>query len=258
MTICSVIHAIEEFAPRALQESYDNAGLQAGDATNSCSGALLTLDITEQTVREAEECGCNLIISHHPLLFKGVKTISPATPVGRILMEAIRRNITLYSAHTNLDNAHGGVSHRMAQKLGLTDVTVLQPQADGISGSGCVGQVMPTTLADMIKRVKEAFGCQAVRYCGNEEAVVKKVALCGGSGAFLIEEAVAAAAQLYITGDVKYHDFTGVAHQIAVIDAGHYETEQCVKEIFSSLLVQRFPDLKVVISATDKNVIKYK
>lgn len=86
MTICSVIHAIEEFAPRALQESYDNAGLQAGDATNSCSGALLTLDITEQTVREAEECGCNLIISHHPLLFKGVKTISPATPVGRILM----------------------------------------------------------------------------------------------------------------------------------------------------------------------------
>ena len=101
MNIRSVINAIEDFAPRALQESYDNAGLQAGDATNICTGVLLTLDVNENTVTEAKEYGLNCIISHHPLLFKGIKSISPDTPTGRILIDAISNGITIYSAHTS-------------------------------------------------------------------------------------------------------------------------------------------------------------
>ena len=129
MNIRSVINAIEDFAPRALQESYDNAGLQAGDATNICTGVLLTLDVNENTVTEAKEYGLNCIISHHPLLFKGIKSISPDTPTGRILIDAISNGITIYSAHTNLDNARFGVSNRMAQMLGLSGIRTLQPQS---------------------------------------------------------------------------------------------------------------------------------
>ena len=126
MDIRCVINAIEAFAPRALQESYDNSGLQAGDVTKDCKGVLLTLDVSEQTVEEAASLGCNLIISHHPLLFKGIKTLTPASSTGRILISAVKNDIAIYSAHTNLDNARRGVSARMAAKLGMTDVEVLR------------------------------------------------------------------------------------------------------------------------------------
>ena len=128
MEIRCILNAIEEFAPRALQEGYDNAGLQAGDAANDCTGVLLTLDVSERTVEEAAGRNCNLIISHHPLLFKGIKSIALSTAKGRILMRALCEGITLYAAHTNLDNARGGVSFRMAEMMGLKNIRTLCPQ----------------------------------------------------------------------------------------------------------------------------------
>ena len=128
MKIRYILNAIEAFAPRALQENYDNAGLQVGDAANDCVGVLLTLDVTEQTVDEAKESNCNLIISHHPLLFKGIKSVTPSTETGRIITKALNYGIAIYSAHTNLDNATDGVSFRMAKMAGLENVKVLVPQ----------------------------------------------------------------------------------------------------------------------------------
>ena len=159
MNIRSVINAIEDFAPRALQESYDNAGLQAGDATNICTGVLLTLDVNENTVTEAKEYGLNCIISHHPLLFKGIKSISPDTPTGRILIDAISNGITIYSAHTNLDNARFGVSNRMAQMLGLSGIRTLQPQsATLVKLAVCV----PEAHADKVRDAMADAGAGAI------------------------------------------------------------------------------------------------
>ena len=158
MNIRSVINAIEDFAPRALQESYDNAGLQAGDATNICTGVLLTLDVNENTVTEAKEYGLNCIISHHPLLFKGIKSISPDTPTGRILIDAISNGITIYSAHTNLDNARFGVSNRMAQMLGLSGIRTLQPQSATLVK---LAVFVPETHADKVRDAMADAGAGA-------------------------------------------------------------------------------------------------
>ena len=159
MNIRSVINAIEDFAPRALQESYDNAGLQAGDATNICTGVLLTLDVNENTVTEAKEYGLNCIISHHPLLFKGIKSISPDTPTGRILIDAISNGITIYSAHTNLDNARFGVSNRMAQMLGLSGIRTLQPQSATLVK---LAVFVPEAHADKVRDAMADAGAGAI------------------------------------------------------------------------------------------------
>lgn len=362
MRIRSVLDAIESLAHRTLQESYDNSGLQAGDVALDCSGVLLTLDVTEKTVDEAIERNLNLIISHHPLLFKPVKQISPDSAVGRILIKAIRHGIAIYSAHTSLDNAWGGVSHRMAQLLGMTDISVLEPQsatlakvvvfvptdyvdavanamfaagaghigdydscsyrmqgtgsfraldaaqpfvgnigevhcepetrieviarrsnvdrivsamlkvhpyeepafdiialdnADKRAGSGVVGNIDCCTLAELLTRLKDRFNVAAIRYAGDSNGKVRRVALCGGSGAFLISDAIAAGADIYVTGDLKYHDFTTFADRIALADIGHYESEQCAKQILADIISNKFPDMPVRMAASDTNTIKY-
>ncbi len=362
MNVRCILYAIEEFAPWALQESYDNAGLQTGDDANDCTGVLLTLDVTERTVAEAVEGGFNLIISHHPLLFKGVKSITPSTATGRNLMKAISNGISIYAAHTNLDNARGGVSFRMAEKVGARNLRVLQPQqgrlsklvvfvpsgyadavskalfdngagcignydscsytmegegsfragdssnpfvgahgelhrgperrieviiptwrvgravsamvaahpyeepaydviplanADRYAGSGVIGDIDPINYGVFIERLKSAYGTPCVRCSGRLDSTVSRGAFCGGSGAFLVEDAIAAGADAYVTGDVKYHDFTGAAGRIRIADVGHYESEQCAKEIFSEIIRAKFPNLRIVYSTTDINPINY-
>lgn len=362
MNIRSVINAIEEFAPRALQEPYDNSGLQAGDAAEDCTGALLTLDVSEQTVAEAGERGCNLILSHHPLLFKGLKSVTSDASAGRILTEAIRKGIAVYSAHTSLDNARHGVSARMAEKIGLTGVEVLRPQTgtlaklavfvpdthadavkkaiadagageigdydrccysmrgtgsfrakpganpfaghvgeihdepetkieaimpkhltwkvvaamitahpyeepafdifpldnvDRYAGSGAVGDIRPVSAADFLVKLKAAFRCPSIRYCGDPAATIRRVALCGGSGAPFIGDAIARRADIFVTGDVKYHDFTENASRIMIADIGHYESEQCAKEILADIVRRNCPDIPVFFAETDRNTIKY-
>ena len=362
MKIRYILNAIEAFAPRALQENYDNAGLQVGDAANDCVGVLLTLDVTEQTVDEAKESNCNLIISHHPLLFKGIKSVTPSTETGRIITKALNYGIAIYSAHTNLDNATDGVSFRMAKMAGLENVKVLVPQkgtlakvvafvpeeyekavlnalyengagnignydscsyimegtgtfrpkegatpfsgrkgelhhgrekrieviipiwkagkaieamlaahpyeepaydiiplanSDNYNGSGIIGDIEPTSLGDFLQLLKSTFGIHTIRYSGNPSSIIRRVAMCGGSGAPMASDAIAAGADVYVSGDFKYHDFTTYRGIISLADIGHYESEQCAKSILRDIIAGKFPDIPVTFSKTDINTINY-
>lgn len=250
--------AIEEFAPRHLQESYDNAGLQVGDPEGSVTGVLLCLDVTEEILKEAEARECNLIVSHHPLIFKGLKDLTGVNPTQRIVIEAIKRGISIYSAHTNLDSAWDGVSHEMARRLNITEISVLEPQpSDPRNGLGVVGNISPTPKIEFLRKIKETFKVQALRYSTQSPAlVIRKVALCGGAGASLISSSVARKADILITGDVRYHDFTTYGHEIIIADIGHYESELCSREILFRIIHGSFPDLGVYFSETETNPIK--
>lgn len=250
--------AIEEFAPRNLQESYDNAGLQVGNPDSEVTAVLLCLDVTEEILSEALSRECNLIVSHHPLIFRGLKDLTGSNPTQRIVMEAIRKGISIYSAHTNLDSTWDGVSHEMARRLNITEISVLEPQpSNPRTGLGVVGNITPTPKIEFLRKIKDTFKVQALRYSSQSPAlVIRKVALCGGAGASLIEAAVARKADILITGDVKYHDFTTFGHEIIIADIGHFESELCSREILFRIIHGSFPDLETYFSETETNPIK--
>lgn len=253
-----IAEVIEGFAPKALQESYDNAGLQVGDPDMNVSAALLCLDVTEDILNEAIRRNCNLIISHHPLIFHGLKQVAGYDATQRIVIKAIRENIAIYSAHTNLDSAWNGVSHEIAATLGLSNLQVLEPRADNQeTGLGVVGTCTPTPKLEFLRKVKEAFNVKALRFSDNSpQLVVRKAAVCGGSGASLIRNAIDAGADIFITGDVKYHDFTSFGQSIILADIGHYESEICSGKIFFRLLRENFPDIVLYFSDSQKNPIQ--
>jgi len=259
MIISDIIAALERVAPLDLQEGYDNAGLQIGNASAQCSGALLCVDITPAVVEEASEKGCNLIISHHPLFFKGVKKLTGATIQQEAAIAAIKNDIAVYSAHTNLDNAPEGVSRVFAEMLGLSDISQLIPHlpASG-SGAGAIGNLPHgITASQLVERVKKACNSPIARCTTPPEGSLNRIALCGGSGGSFIQEAIAAGAQAYITSDVRYHDFVDFASKIFLIDIGHYESEKCTKDIFYHIVSKIFPNFALYYSEKEKNPINY-
>lgn len=245
-----IASAIEAFAPLPLQEDYDNAGLQVGLPDRIVNAVMLCLDVTEDVLSEAIRRKCDMIVSHHPLIFRGLKSLTGADETQRIAMRALAEGVAIYAAHTNLDSAWNGVSHEMAHMLGLTDIRVLEPHADNPrAGLGVIGNVVPTPKIEFLRNVKEKFGVKALRYSSQTpKIVVKRVALCGGSGASLIKNALTAGADVYITGDVKYHDFTTYGQDLLIADIGHYESELCSMKIFSRIIRQQYPDLVVYFS----------
>lgn len=255
--VSDIAAAIEEFAPKSLQESYDNTGLQVGDPQMGVTAALLCLDITEEILDEAIQRQCNLVITHHPLIFHGLKEITGRTAIERIVVKAIRNNIAIYSAHTNLDSAWEGVSHEMAHMLDIRDLQVLEPKDfEGNTGLGVIGNVKPTPKLEFLRKVKETFGVKALRFSEQSpQLVVKRVALCGGAGASLIGDAVKTGADAIITGDVKYHDFTAYGLDIIIADIGHYESELCACKIFSRIIRDKYPDCLLYFSEMETNPI---
>ena len=187
-----ISNAIENFAPIRLQEDYDNAGLQVGDPDMEVSAVLLCLDVTEEILQEAIERSCNMIISHHPLIFRGLKNVTGKDPIQRIVIEALRNNVAIYSAHTNLDSAREGVSHEIGNILNLSDMKVLDPKPDDPSvGIGVIGDMKPTPKLEFLRRLKEKFNVKALKYSAHSpKLVIKRPAVCGGSGAFLIKTAI--------------------------------------------------------------------
>ena len=199
---------------------------------------LLTVDVSEAVVREAIKEGCDLIISHHPLLFHGLKHLTGSTPQERCVAMAVKHDIAIYSAHTSLDNALHGVSGRMAEKLGISEYKILVPQADNSRvGLGVIG-VLPVAmpLQAWLEHVREVFGATYVRYTTGKTEQIQRVALCGGAGAGFMQEAIAAGADTYLSADMKYHEMQAAAGQIVAVDIDHWISEQVTRELFAEML----------------------
>ncbi|TAH02482.1 MAG: Nif3-like dinuclear metal center hexameric protein [Sphingobacteriales bacterium] len=261
MTIGSIINVLETVAPPSLQESYDNVGLLIGTSADPCTGVLVTLDVTEAVVDEAVAKKANLIVAHHPLIFGGLKRISPNDHVGATVIRAIRDGIAVYAIHTNLDNVLEGVNGMMAEKLGLIHTKVLVPKlgivGEGI-GSGAIGEWEVTkSPEEALNLVKERFGLRVIRHTPFLQRPVKRVALCGGAGSFLISNALHAGADLYITADVKYHEFFGAEGRMILADIGHFESEQFTSDLLFGRLREKFPNFAVLKSTVETNPIKY-
>ena len=255
-----MLSALERFAPLPLQESWDNAGLQVGLTETEVSGALLCLDVNEKIVDEAIQKGCNLIVSHHPLLFRGLKTISDLTDVQRTVMKAIVNHIAVISMHTNMDNAKDGVNFRIASKLGLQNIRFfVSKNVDGIeAGSGVIGELAePMAADDFVLKVKKAFQVECAMCNELLRRPVRTVAICGGAGDFLLDDALKAGADAFITGEMHYHQYFGYEQQIQICVIGHYQSEQYTAEIFEEIIREACPGVKTIIAETNTNPILY-
>jgi dinuclear metal center YbgI/SA1388 family protein len=362
MEVKSIAQIIESFAPLALQESYDNAGLLVGNPDMLTTGALLCIDVTEAVIDEAIALNVNLVISHHPLIFNGLKKITGQNEVQRCVIKAIKHDIAIYAAHTNIDNVIEGVNGRIADKIGLIKRTVLQPKQNLLklvtfipklhvqrvreaifeAGAGTIGNydscsfnaegygsfranenakpfvgetdkihyeeevkievILPDYLSDkvlisMIKahpyeepaydiiplrnrfdnvgsgivgelsdsideevflqQLKTIFGIKTIRHTALRGKPISKVAICGGSGSFLIPDAIKSKADIFISGDIKYHEFFQSENKIIIADVGHFETEQFTKDIFCDIIQKKLPTFAVHISKINTNPIIY-
>ena len=252
--------ALEQFAPLPLQESWDNAGLQVGLTEAEVSGALLCLDVNEQIVDEAIAKGCNLIVSHHPLLFRGLKQVSGANYVQRCVIKAIKNDIVVVSMHTNMDNAKYGVNWKIAEKLGLADVNFFAAKSvDGIeAGSGVVGSLSNAMAADeFILMVKKRFGVECAMCNQLLQRPIRKVAICGGAGDFLLDDAVSVGADAFITGEMHYHQYFDYEQKIQICVIGHYQSEQYTAEVFRDIIQKECPGVRTEIAETCTNPILY-
>ncbi|MDE5561887.1 MAG: Nif3-like dinuclear metal center hexameric protein [Bacteroidaceae bacterium] len=246
-----VIDALEHFAPLPLQESYDNAGLQTGLTEAEVSGALLCLDVTEEVMREAVELGCNLIVSHHPVLFRGLRQVSDATQVQRVVRMAVQNDIAIYSAHTNLDKAEDGVNYKIAERLGLIDVTP-------IGQCGVMGYLSaPMDSRFFLDKVKEVFHCACLMHNSVLPRPVQSVAVCGGAGEDLLGEALAQEADAFLTGEMRYHTCMGHDEEILICVLGHYESERYTVELLEDILAVEFPHMPLYKTEINTNPIHY-
>ena len=260
MKIREIIGALEEFAPLSLQDSYDNAGLQIGLTEDAeATGALLCLDVTEDVLDEAVRRGCNMVVSHHPLLFRPCKSITGADYIERCIIKAIKNDIAIYSAHTNLDNAKDGVNYRIAHKLGLTDIEILDPKNnDKSAGAGIIGHLAePMKKEDFIAHVKKVFNANCVRFNSWTGRKVFRIALCGGSGAFLMSKAASAGVDAFLTGEVGYHRFFGHENELLLLELGHFESEQYTLEILREVIERTAPNLPIFDTEIETNPINY-
>ena len=256
MLLRAIINSIESVAPRSAQEEWDNSGMQVGDTGRDIQSVLLTTDITEAVVTEAIERGCQLIISHHPLLFHGLKQVCGQTPQARVVEMAIKHNIAIYSAHTSLDSVIGGINTRLADKLGITDYKILIPSnPEGTRGLGVLGKLGNLmAYSDFIARVHDTLDCTYVRYTRPRTEKIQTIALCGGSGAEFIESAIEQGADVYLTADCKYHEFQDAEGRIGLIDIDHWCSEHHAREIFKDILAPL--GVTCIISTNDKTPIQ--
>lgn len=363
MKVKDITQYLESLAPRSYQESYDNSGLLTGEPSQEVTGILVTLDCTEDVVQEAIDRGMNMIVAHHPIIFKGLKKLTGSNYVERTVIKAIRHNIALYAIHTNLDNVHTGVNKKIAEKIGLKNLEILVPKKDTLlklvtfiphaqaetvlkalheAGAGQIGDYkncsfsvegtgtfMPTGDADpkigsidkqesvkeiraevlfpahleapilgalrkvhpyeevayyvsrlenenqevgsgmvgeleapaepieFLKRLKSSMNLNTVRHTRLPDKKVRKVAICGGAGSFLLPHAIRSGADFLVTADFKYHEFFDADGKITVADIGHYESEVFTKELIIELLKEKFPTFAVNFSTTDTNPIRY-
>ena len=256
MKVKDIIGAVEEFAPACVQEEWDNSGLIIGSPEDEISGVLVAFDCTPETVEEAVREGCGIIVTHHPLIFKGIRRIAPGDPVCDAVIKAVRAGVAIYAAHTSADKVRGGVSFAMAGKLGLKDVEILSKDSDE-TGLGAIGSLPePLPAGEFIALLKKAFSCAVVKASDPEGITVSRVGLCGGSGSDFIALARERGAQAYVCADISYHNFF-TPKGFMVADIGHFESEVEITDILFSKLKKKFPNFAVRISTVMHNPVYY-
>lgn len=362
MNLHEINSLLRKLAPLELQESYDNAGLITGYPQMEITGVLIALDCTEQVIQEAIQLDCNLVIAHHPILFKPLKSLTGRNYVERTIISAVKNNIALLAMHTNLDNVYKGVNYEMARRIGLQNLRVLRPMNGSLSklvtyvpighaeevrqalfaagagslgnydscsfstkgtgtfrpldgakpyigfngnlekteedrielvfqsalkhdilkalkrshpyeevafevyttdnshpltGAGLIGELTKTCkYSSFLDLITNQFGCQVIRCAGSTRDILK-VAVCGGSGSFLLRDAIDAGADAFVSADFKYHEFFDAEDHIAILDIGHYESEQFTSKIIGDFLKEKLPTFAVRFSEVNTNPVKY-
>ncbi len=262
MTISEVASIIEEFAPLSLQASYDNAGLIVGNASRDVESVLLAVDITPEVMQEAISLGVNMVITHHPLIFSPLKRLTSSNYIERCVETAIRNDIAIYAAHTNLDSAEGGMSWRLGEILGIEieSMKVLESTSstDPNVGFGIVGTLPhPRNTREYITEVGKKLNCRAIRVGEITQTESQRIAICTGSGGSLIEEVRRCGADIYITADLRYNDFMNPSGEFTIVDVGHYESEYCAIDILFGILSKKMINFAVHKSQCTRNPISY-
>lgn len=260
--VSEVVDFLESVAPLHLQETYDNSGLLIGSMQQVVTGAMICLDCTEAVLDEAIAKHCNLIISHHPAIFYGVKRFTGSNATERIIEKAIRNNLIVYAIHTNLDNTlTNGVNEQIARKLGLEVDGILRMRVAGqnpMEGAGLVGYFpTPVDETGFLKLVKERMKAGVVRHTMLMGQPVQRVAVCGGSGSFLIGDAIEAGVQALVTADIKYHQFFEADGELLLCDIGHYESEQYTINLLQGLLSANFTTFAAHCTGINTNPVHY-
>lgn len=268
LKVRDVMNIMEDYAPVRFKESYDNVGLMVGETECEITNILVALDCTLKVIEEAKENGCNLILTHHPILFLKPITITNETLLGKKLLELIKNNINVYSSHTNLDSVVGGVNDIILEVLGL-NAGVTIDKIEGTTGkyeNSGIGRLVElkeaVTLKDLCDSVKEKLNTPSVRYAGNLQKEIKKVAVINGAGQSYFNAAKAMGADCIITGDTSYHFVSDISEEgIAVIDAGHFDTEWPAIKIFAEKFKEKVEKLgyenTVIVSKSVENPYKY-
>ncbi len=259
-TVGDVAQCIESFAPLSLQASYDNAGLIVGRADMAVSGVLLAVDLTESVMAEALEMGANMVITHHPIIFSPIKRLNSASYVERCVEQAIRHDVAIYAAHTNLDSAHEGMSWRVGHILGLESMQVLQPvDTERSVGFGVVGELASEMSTEgFLDMVAERLSVATMRHSDIVSPTVRRIAICTGSGGSLFSDVVASGCDAYVTADLRYNDFLDGQKRVTMVDIGHFESEYCVIEILNDLLSKKIINFAVQASRVCANPVHYR
>jgi dinuclear metal center YbgI/SA1388 family protein len=252
-----VIKLLNDELNLKVQEQWDNSGLQIGCMDNDISKIMLTLDIDKNALKTAVEKKIDLILTHHPFLFDGIKSIDFGTYDGQLIKDIILNGINIYSLHTSLDMADYGVNYELSRMLGIDTYEILHPVNSDKSGYGGIGRIKPLKLIDFAGMVKQNLCCQSVKlFCSNHEQVIERVAFCGGSGSEFIADAVSKDAQVYVTGDIKYHQAQeALKNNLSIIDAGHYYTEYFSLEKIKSVLEKRDLDILLLKKNTVSEIL---
>ncbi len=263
MQVKTIVDFLHTLAPPELQESYDNSGFLIGDELAEVSGVLISLDVTEAVLDEALSLDANLIISHHPIIFSGLKRLTGNSFVESVVIKALKNDLNLMAIDTNLDHVDRyGVNRKICEALGLRKIRFLNVKGqygDGKSyGSGMIGTLEEAVdELTFLKRVKETMGASCIRHTALLGTEVRTIAVCGGSGRFLLEEALRQNADVYVTSDFKYHDFFDAHGKIVVADIGHYESEQLTIQLLHGILTENFNNFACHCTKVNTNPINY-
>ncbi len=260
MKIREITDAVEAFAPLGAQEGFDNSGLLVGRWDDEVDSVLVCVDVTEEVMDEAGRTGAGMVISHHPVIFNGLKSITGSSYVERIVERAIRAGIALYACHTNLDAVYNGMSYRLADILGIERPRLLHPTQPGnpTVGFGVVGelpQAVPTE--EFLRGVMAKLNLGSLRHSDIHKKEVRRIALCTGSGAGQIGDAVREGADVYLAAEFRYNNFLDAAGRIIIADVGHFESEYCAIDLINDIITKKFPKFAVRKSQHSRNPVNY-